>query len=303
MTQTTAYHNPVLLKESIDGLQINPNGIYVDCTFGGGGHSKEILKNLENGRLLAFDKDEDAQNNSIEDERFMLIHHDFIFMKNFLKQADALPVDGILADLGVSSHQFDVDERGFSFKKDADLDMRMDRDIESSAKEIVNTYSESDLHKIFGIYGELKNAKTIAREIASKRAEKQIETTIELAEIIKSCLRKTDDVNKFLTLAFQALRIEVNEELEALKSLLQTGVELLKPNGRFAIITYHSLEDRLVKNFFKSGNFRGQAEKDFYGNMKSPFRLVNKKPIVPNENELEQNPRSRSAKLRIAEKI
>jgi 16S rRNA (cytosine1402-N4)-methyltransferase len=303
MTQTTAYHNPVLLKESIDGLQINPNGIYVDCTFGGGGHSKEILKNLENGRLLAFDKDEDAQNNSIEDERFMLIHHDFIFMKNFLKQADALPVDGILADLGVSSHQFDVDERGFSFKKDADLDMRMDRDIESSAKEVVNTYSESDLHKIFGIYGELKNAKTIAREIASKRAEKQIETTIELAEIIKSCLRKTDDVNKFLTLAFQALRIEVNEELEALKSLLQTGVELLKPNGRFAIITYHSLEDRLVKNFFKSGNFRGQAEKDFYGNMKSPFRLVNKKPIVPNENELEQNPRSRSAKLRIAEKI
>jgi 16S rRNA (cytosine1402-N4)-methyltransferase len=303
MTQTTAYHNPVLLKESIDGLQINPNGIYVDCTFGGGGHSKEILKNLDNGRLLAFDKDEDAQNNSIEDERFMLIHHDFIFMKNFLKQADALPVDGILADLGVSSHQFDVDERGFSFKKDADLDMRMDRDIESSAKEVVNTYSESDLHKIFGIYGELKNAKTIAREIASKRAEKQIETTIELAEIIKSCLRKTDDVNKFLTLAFQALRIEVNEELEALKSLLQTGVELLKPNGRFAIITYHSLEDRLVKNFFKSGNFRGQAEKDFYGNMKSPFRLVNKKPIVPNENELEQNPRSRSAKLRIAEKI
>jgi 16S rRNA (cytosine1402-N4)-methyltransferase len=303
MTQTTAYHNPVLLKESIDGLQINPNGIYVDCTFGGGGHSKEILKNLENGRLLAFDKDEDAQNNSIEDERFMLIHHDFIFMKNFLKQADALPVDGILADLGVSSHQFDVDERGFSFKKDADLDMRMDRDIESSAKEVVNTYSESDLHKIFGIYGELKNAKTIAREIASKRAEKQIETTIELAEIIKSCLRKTDDVNKFLTLAFQALRIEVNEELEALKSLLQTGVELLKPNGRFAIITYHSLEDRLVKNFFKSGNFRGQAEKDFYGNMKSPFRLVNKKPIVPNENELDQNPRSRSAKLRIAEKI
>ena len=174
MTQTTAYHNPVLLKESIDGLQINPNGIYVDCTFGGGGHSKEILKNLDNGRLLAFDKDEDAQNNSIEDERFMLIHHDFIFMKNFLKQADALPVDGILADLGVSSHQFDVDERGFSFKKDALLDMRMDRDIEDSAKNVVNSYPEKDLHRIFGIYGELKNAKTIARELLKKELKNKL---------------------------------------------------------------------------------------------------------------------------------
>ena len=296
------YHNPVLLKESVDGLNINPNGIYVDATFGGGGHSREILKRLSKGKLFAFDQDIDAEQNTIKDERFVLIRQNFKFLKNFLKLYQAVPINGLLADLGVSSHQFDVPERGFSTRFDAELDMRMDRNSAKSATTILNEYEEDKLKGIFWKYGELRNAGQIAFLIVQKRAEKKIKTVNELKETIASCTVKSKE-NSFYAQVFQALRIEVNEELEALKELLLQSLEVLDKGGRLAVISYHSLEDRLVKNFIKTGKFEGEIEKDFFGNPLVPLRAINNKPIIPSKEEIKLNNRSRSAKLRIAEKL
>ena len=296
------YHNPVLLKESVDGLNINPNGIYVDATFGGGGHSREILKRLTKGKLFAFDQDIDAEQNTIKDERFVLIRQNFKFLKNFLKLYQAVPINGVLADLGVSSHQFDVPERGFSTRFDAELDMRMDRNSAKSATTILNEYEEDKLKGIFWKYGELRNAGKIASLIVQKRAEKKIKTVNELKETIASCTVKSKE-NSFYAQVFQALRIEVNEELEALKELLLQSLEVLDKGGRLAVISYHSLEDRLVKNFIKTGKFEGEIEKDFFGNPLVPLRAINNKPIIPSKEEIKLNNRARSAKLRIAEKL
>ena len=296
------YHNPVLLKESVDGLNINPCGIYVDATFGGGGHSREILKRLTTGKLFAFDQDIDAEQNTIKDERFVLIRQNFKFLKNFLKLYNAIPINGLLADLGVSSHQFDVPERGFSTRFDAELDMRMDRNSAPSAATILNEYDEDELKKIFWKYGELRNANKIASLIVQKRAEKKIKTVNELKETIASCTVKSKE-NSFYAQVFQALRIEVNKELEALKELLLQSLEVLDKGGKLVIISYHSLEDRLVKNFMKTGKFEGEIEKDFFGNPLVPLRVINNKPIIPSKEEIKLNNRARSAKLRIAEKL
>lgn len=295
------YHNPVLLNESIEGLNIDPNGVYVDVTFGGGGHSREIMAKLTSGRLIGFDQDPDAKHNAIDDERFTLVNHNFTFLTNFLKLHDAAEVDGILADLGVSSHQFDEGERGFSIRFDAPLDMRMNQSNPTTAEEIVNEYSESQLISILKEYGELKNAYHIAKGIVKARELKRITTTGELTEAVKGFF-PVHKLNKYLAMVFQALRIEVNDELSALKTLLEDGMKSLKPGGRFVVISYHSLEDRLVKNFFKSGNFEGQLEKDFYGNVLVGIKNITNKPLIPSEDEIELNPRSRSAKLRVAEK-
>lgn len=296
------YHNPVMLVESIEGLSIIPGGTYVDVTFGGGGHSKEILRNLdENGRLLAFDQDDDALLNAIDDERFTLVNHNFRYLKNFLKLYQAFPVDGILADLGISSHQIDEAERGFSIRFNGELDLRMNRNQGKSAKDVVNNYSVEELKAIFKEYGELPNAWKIANAIVSYRTENEINNTEQLKEAVISCVpRKTE--NKTLAMIFQAIRIEVNEELEVLKEMLLQAVECLKPGGRLVVISYHSLEDRLVKNIMKSGNFKGEIEKDFYGNAITPFNVISRKAIMASEMEIEMNNRSRSAKLRIAEK-
>ena len=296
------YHDPVLLHHSINGLNIKPDGTYVDVTFGGGGHSRLILSKLDKGRLLAFDQDEDALQNSIDDERFTLINQNFAYMKNFLTFYKAIPVDGILADLGVSSYQLDAKERGFSFRTDADLDLRMDRNSPKDAKSIVNEYSEEELKALFRLYGEIKNAGQLARLITKKREEKAIETTYELVKAIEAAIYKKKE-NQYLAKVFQALRIEVNDEMNALEAFLEQAKEILKPGGRLVIISYHSLEDRLVKNIFKSGNLEGAIEKDFYGNPLVPFRQITRKPIVPDEVEIEKNNRARSAKLRIVEKI
>lgn len=297
------YHNPVMLIESIEGLSIISGGIYIDVTFGGGGHSKEILNNLdENGRLLAFDQDDDALVNVPDDERFTLINHNFRYLKNFLKLYNACPVDGILADLGISSHQIDVAERGFSIRFNGELDLRMNQNQGKSAKDVVNNYTVDELKSIFKEYGELQNAWKIANSIVNYRAEKQIENTEQLKEAVLSCLPKKFE-NKTLAMIFQAIRIEVNEELEVLKEMLLQTVECLKPGGRLVVISYHSLEDRLVKNFMKSGNFKGEIQKDFYGNIISPFKVISKKAIIPQTDEIERNTRSRSAKLRIAERV
>jgi 16S rRNA (cytosine1402-N4)-methyltransferase len=297
------YHIPVLLKESIDGLNIDPQGTYVDVTFGGGGHSRQILKKLTTGNLIAFDKDPDTNPLLISDPRFTFIRHDFKFIKNYLSHLDVLPVNGILADLGVSSHQFDTRERGFSYRFDADLDMRMDPDIEISAQDLVNKSSEEELHRIFGMYGEIKNAKTLAARIVKIRSEKFIKTTSDLVDIVNNCIVRGDDRKKYTGQVFQALRIAVNDELNSLKKLLESAAEVLKPGGRLVIITYHSLEDRLVKNYFKAGNFTGKTETDMYGNLIVPFSQVNRKPYEPNDHEISENIRARSAKLRIGEKI
>lgn len=297
------YHIPVLLKESIEGLNINPQGIYVDVTFGGGGHSCQILKRLTTGSLIAFDKDPDTNSLLISDPRFTFIRHDFKFIKNFLNHLDAVPVNGILADLGVSSHQFDTRERGFSYRFDADLDMRMDPDIETSAQDIVNTYNEEELHRIFGMYGEIKNAKTLASRVVYARSESFIKTTDNLVEIIDSCIMRGDDRKRYIGQVFQALRISVNDELNSLKKLMESAAEVLAPGGRLVVITYHSLEDRIVKNYIKAGNFTGQTETDIYGNLHVPFKQVNRKPFEPSDKEIGENIRSRSAKLRIAEKL
>ena len=296
------YHKAVLLKESIEGLEINSDGTYVDITFGGGEHSKEILKKLNNGRLIAFDQDKDALQNLIDDKRFTFVEQNFIFLKNFLKLNNAIPVDGILADLGVSSHQIDTSERGFSIRFNAELDMRMDKSKDLTAKEIINNYSEEQLKNIFYSYGEINNGARLANTIVEKRKIENIKTIKQFKEAISSCV-PNDKENKYLAKVFQALRIEVNDELNVLKEMLNQTVDVMKKGGRLVVISYHSLEDRLVKNFLKSGNFEGIIEKDFYGNPKVPYKLINRKVIVPNEKEIMNNSRSRSAKLRIAEKI
>ena len=296
------YHEAVLLNESIAGLSIQPNGIYVDVTFGGGGHSKSILQKLENGKLFAFDQDTDAQQNSIDDERLVLITQNFRFIKNFLRLEGICEVDGILADLGVSSHQFDTAERGFSIRKDGDLDMRMNRNQELSAKIIVNDYNTNELSQIFRSFGELDNAYVLAKSIVNYRKEKVISTTDDLKDAVKEHV-PPHKKNKILAKLFQAIRIEVNDEINSLKDMLSQSVELLKKGGRLSVISYHSLEDRLVKNLIKSGNFEGEIEKDFYGVPKLVLNSINRKPITATQEELEANPRSRSAKLRVGQKV
>ena len=295
------YHRSVLLTESIEGLAIRPGGIYVDATFGGGGHSEAILSRLEDGKLFAFDQDADALANKPDDPRITLVNNNFRYIRNFLKLYKAVPVDGILADLGISSHQIDQAERGFSTRFEAGLDMRMDRRKGLSAKEIVNTASEEQLTKIFREYGEIRNAQKAARLIAGKRKEQPVETTGELKAVLAPCTGRGKE-NKFFAQVFQALRIEVNQELEALREFLVQGTDVLRPGGRFVVISYHSLEDKLVKNYFRTGNFGGNVEKDFYGNVKAPLKMVIRKAVTPSEEETEMNSRARSAKLRIAEK-
>jgi 16S rRNA (cytosine1402-N4)-methyltransferase len=296
------YHNPVLLNESVEGLNIKGDGIYVDVTYGGGGHSREILKHLTTGKLYAFDQDDDAFANKVEDEKLVLIKQNFKYMKNFLKMYNALPVDGILADLGVSSHQFDEGTRGFSTRFEGKLDMRMDKSGALTAADIVNTYDEQALVNMFSTYGEVENSKRLAACIVKERASKKINTTEEFKQAITSCIPKMRE-QQYLAKVFQALRIAVNSELDVLKELLKQSLEVLKPGGRLSVISYHSLEDRLVKNFIKSGNFEGKVEQDFYGNKLVDFKAINRQLITPSEEELKLNNRSRSAKLRIAEKL
>ena len=296
------YHNPVLLKESVEGLNIKHDGIYVDVTYGGGGHSREILKHLTTGKLYAFDQDDDAFANKVEDEKLVLIKQNFKYMKNFLKMYNALPVDGILADLGVSSHQFDEGTRGFSTRYEGKLDMRMDKSGAMTAADIVNTYDEAALVNIFSTYGEVENSKRLAACIVKERALKKIISTEDFKLAILSCTPKMRE-QQYLAKVFQALRITVNNELDVLKELLKQSQEVLKPGGRLSVISYHSLEDRLVKNFIKAGNFEGKVEQDFYGNKLVEFKAINRQLITPSEEELKLNNRSRSAKLRIAEKL
>lgn len=295
------YHVPVLLAESVNGLEIKADGDYVDVTFGGGGHSREIFSRLKTGRLFAFDQDEDAAANVIHDERFFFIRHNFKYIRNFLRYYNVEQVDGILADLGVSSHDFDVAERGFSFRFDGDLDMRMNRDSSQSAADIVNTFTEDQLRTMFREYGEIDNAGRLAKQLVFARDAKQVKTIEQFKEAIAPCVPKFQE-SKYLAKVFQALRIETNKEMDVLHEFLEQSIQLLKPGGRLVVITYHSLEDRMVKNFIKSGDFSGKQEKDFFGNVESPLVAINRKVIVPNEEELERNPRARSAKLRIAEK-
>lgn len=298
----TAYHTPVLLNESIDALNINPHGIYVDATFGGGGHSREILKRLSDGKLVAFDRDSDAEANKINDDRFIFIRNNFRFMHNFLRYNNIDKIDGILADLGVSSHHFDNAERGFSFRNNAAIDMRMNKNSDFSAAKLLNTYSENELCHVLRNYGEIDNANLTAKIIVEARNSQNIQTVDQLLSAIKPVIPKKDE-SKFLAKVFQALRIEVNQEIEALEQLLVHSLKSLKNSGRMVIITYHSLEDRLVKNFMRSGNVDGKIEKDFYGNIQTPFRLIVRKVIAPSSLEIAENSRARSAKLRIAEKI
>jgi 16S rRNA (cytosine1402-N4)-methyltransferase len=291
-----------MLKECIEGLNIKPDGKYVDVTFGGGGHSREIISHLNNdGVLVAFDQDLDAQQNLIDDERFIFIDQNFKFLKNNLRMYGILPVDGILADLGVSSHQFNVPDRGFSIRFDGELDMRMDQSSGLTAKEIVNTYAEEDLHKIFGMYGEIQNAKSLAKTIVTARLNQSIDTVNQLKNVIKDLIPKQKE-NKYLAQVFQGLRIEVNQEMDALRIFLEQSIEVLKPGGRLVVMSYHSLEDRLVKNFMAKGKFSGEIEKDFFGNDIKPFDVITRKSITANAEELETNNRARSARLRIAVK-
>jgi 16S rRNA (cytosine1402-N4)-methyltransferase len=302
MDRTIQYHIPVLLQECIQGLKIKPEGIYVDVTFGGGGHAKEIYQKInQQGKLIVFDQDADAKKNTWEAPNFYFIPANFTYLSNHLKIQKVSEIDGLLADLGVSSHQFDLPERGFSIREDASLDMRMNQNIERSAYEIVNSDSEDKLISIFWDYGELTNSRALASEIIRQRASKPIKTTFELMAVLKPFAPKFK-AHKFYAQVFQAIRIEVNQELEALKQLLLQTSELLKPGGRLVVISYHSLEDRLVKNFMKRGSFDGAIKKDFFGNVLKPFKEVIKHPHVPGEDEIRLNGRARSAKLRIAEK-
>src|SRR5690554_4392937 len=297
-----AYHTPALLQASIEGLNISPGGVYVDVTFGGGGHSREILNRLgEDGRLIAFDQDEDAIKNRIDDQRFIFARANFRFLKNFIRYHDITAVDGVLADLGVSSHHFDDAARGFSFRFEGELDMRINRNAAMKASDILNEYSEERLSDIFYTYGELRNARKIASSVVAYRSSKTIVETKDLLSILEPFAYR-DREKKILAQAFQALRIEVNGEMNALREMLIQALQVLKPGGRISVISYHLLEDRLVKNFFRTGNFEGRLIKDFYGNIETPFILINRKVIVPSGEEQFQNPRSRSAKLRIAEK-
>lgn len=302
MNNTDVYHIPVLLNESIEGMNLHADGIYADMTFGGGGHSKEILRRMgEDCHLYSFDQDEDAEKNIVDDKRFTFVRSNFRYLRNFMRYYGVEQLDGILADLGVSSHHFDDSERGFSFRFDGKLDMRMNKRAGMTAADIVNTYDEEKLADVFYLYGELKNSRKLAATIAKARQQKQITTIGEFLDIIKPLFGRERE-KKELAKVFQALRIEVNHEMEALKEMLYEATDLLKPGGRLVIITYHSLEDRMVKNLIKAGNIEGKVEQDFYGNVQSPFRAVNNKVIVPTDEEVNQNPRSRSAKLRIAEK-
>ena len=296
------YHVPVLLKESVEGMNLQPGGIYVDVTFGGGGHSKEILRQGDSTiRLFSFDQDEDAERNIVDDKRFTFVRSNFRYLHNFLRYHDVEEVDAVLADLGVSSHHFDDSERGFSFRFDGKLDMRMNKRAGMTAAEVVNTYDEERLANIFYLYGELKNSRKLASAITKARSNKQIVTIGDFLDIVKPMFGRERE-KKELAKVFQALRIEVNQEMEALKEMLYAATEALKPGGRLVVITYHSLEDRMVKNMMKTGNIEGKAEQDFFGNVQTPFRLVNNKVIVASDKEVARNPRSRSAKLRIAEK-
>ncbi|MDH7445175.1 16S rRNA (cytosine(1402)-N(4))-methyltransferase RsmH [Aquimarina sp. 2201CG14-23] len=302
MMKQMEYHNPVLLKETVDGLAIKPDGVYVDVTFGGGGHSKEIIKRLgPNGKLYAFDQDKDALNNAIDDSRFVLINENFRFIKRFLRFHGLRKVDGILGDFGVSSHQFDVAERGFSTRFEADLDMRMNQSDELSAYNVINEYEESDLRTMFLQYGELRNAPKLARAIVNARKETPIKTSVVLKEVLRPFLVKHKE-HKILAQIYQAIRIEVNQEIEVLKEFLLQTEGLLEAGGRISLISYHSLEDRLVKRFVRNGMFEGEPEKDLYGNVSVPFKKVGKL-IIPSNEEIKINNRARSAKLRIAEKI
>lgn len=296
------YHVPVLLQTCIDGLNIKPEGTYVDVTFGGGGHSREIVSHLTTGKLYGFDQDEDAEQNIPEDPRFVFVRSNFRYLYNFLKFHEVDQVDGILADLGVSSHHFDDLQRGFSFRfEEGILDMRMNKKAGVKAADIVNTYSEEDLADVFYKYGELKNSRRLASVLVKARMNAPVTTVASFLEIVKPLFGREKE-KKDLARVFQALRIEVNQEMTALEQMLQQALKVLKPGGRLVVMTYHSLEDRLVKNFMKTGNFEGRSEQDFYGNFQTPFRLINNKVIVPDTEEQETNPRSRSAKLRIAEK-
>lgn len=296
------YHNPVLLLPTVGGLAIKPDGVYVDVTFGGGGHSREILRQLgPNGKLFAFDQDEDALANAIDDDRFTLINENFRYIKRFLRFHGVKNVDGILADLGVSSHQFDVAERGFSTRFDAELDMRMDQKGALSAYHVVNEYDQANLTRVFLDYGELKNAPAISRVIIEARENHPIKNTEELKHVLARFL-PAHKSNKILAQMYQAIRIEVNQEMEVLREFLEQSLEILKPGGRLSVISYHSLEDRLVKRFVKNGMFEGEPERDFFGNFSVPFKTI-EKLIVPDEAEIRENNRARSAKLRVAEKI
>jgi 16S rRNA (cytosine1402-N4)-methyltransferase len=297
----TEYHNPVLLKETVDGLNIKPDGVYVDVTFGGGGHSKEILSRLnENGKLFAFDQDEDAWKNALNDDRFTLIEENFRFIKRFLRFNGVKKVDGILADLGVSSHQFDVPERGFSTRFDAELDMRMSKKNDLTAFKVVNEYDDANLRRIFYDYGELSNAPALSRTIVEAREVQEIRNTEQLKNILARFL-PNNKAHKILAQIYQAIRIEVNQEMEVLKEFLSESLEVLSPEGRLSVISYHSLEDRLVKRFMKNGLFEGEPERDFFGNFEVPFKVIGKM-IIPSNEEIKMNNRARSAKLRIAEK-
>ena len=302
MEQHSNYHNPVMLAQSIEGLNIKPDGVYVDLTFGAGGHSRAILERLnENGKLFAFDQDTDAKQNLINDARFTFINHNFKHIKNHLKYYGIEKIDGILGDLGVSSHQFDSENRGFSYRFDCDLDMRMDTRKSLKASDILHTYTESELSRIFYQYGEISNAKKLAQVIVQQRDTSPFLTSQDLIERIKPCIPKHREF-KYLSQLYQSIRLIVNDELSVLRSVLEQSIDLLNVGGRIAVISYHSLEDRLVKVFFRSGNFEDIIDKDLYGNVLSPFKVINRKAITPDEAELNKNNRSRSAKLRIAEK-
>lgn len=297
------YHIPALLSECMEGLDIKPDGTYVDVTFGGGGHSRAIMERLgENGHLYGLDQDMDAWQNRIDDPRFTFVHSNFAYLKNFMRFYGVDGVDGILADLGVSFHHFDDSDRGFSFRFDGRLDMRMNRDAATDASEVLATYSEQQLADVLYLYGELKQSRRMAAAIVKARRNQDIETTAQLAAIVKPFIKPNQE-KKELAMVFQALRIEVNHEMQVLEQLLQAALDVLKPGGRLAVITYHSLEDRLVKNFMRSGNVEGKVDKDFYGRINAPLKPVNNKVIVPGDDEVERNPRSRSAKLRIATKV
>lgn len=296
------YHIPVLLHQSVDGLAINPNGIYVDVTYGGGGHSAEILSRLQNGKLIAFDQDADAIANKADNDNLILVRGNFRFLQNYLRYHGFTQIDGLLADLGVSSHHFDAEQRGFSFRFDAELDMRMNQESELTAKTVLNEYEVHQLKSIFRMYGEINNVGRLVSVIDTYRQQNKFETINQFKEVLEPIMPQKMQ-SKYLAKVFQAIRIEVNQEMEVLKEMLEATVKVIKPGGRLSVITYHSLEDRLVKNFIRNGMFDGQPEKDLYGNVDVPFKAVNRKIIIPDEAEIERNNRARSAKLRIAERI
>ena len=313
VTTAETYHMPVLLQESVDGLAIQPGGVYADMTFGGGGHSREILRRLgEKGHLYSFDQDADAEKNIVDDDRFTFVRSNFRYLKNWMRYYDVEQMDGVLADLGVSSHHFDDADRGFSFRFDSKLDMRMNRRAGKTAADVVNDYDEQQLTDIFRLYGELNNAHRLAKAIVKARQQQRIETTGQLLKAVELGVRSEETPNSTLLTPnskkdgaklFQALRIEVNREMEVLREMLTSATDLLRPGGRLVVITYHSLEDRMVKNVMRSGNVEGRTEKDFFGRVNAPLHIINNKVVTPSEEELTRNPRSRSAKLRIAERV